>query len=215
MWPEWNRTPCLSRIHRRQHFKRLHYEPGTVNNEGLPPFPPSANPPLPASHPGLSRFPGIGSACAVEDQNPRNVREIFSLDLSHVSQAVTCATTFDPTVDANMHQHFPSNNQHCRQTLKHLCVVPSFFRTAKAMCIKQSCFQGCQKEGKFKWQHFILSSDLITPVTDKEGSAQICRRKKLVKKSTLGGHCTTSGRSKRSKAGPCPRSSASSAPLDR
>ena len=84
-----------------------------------------------------------------------------------------------------------------------------FLRTAKDMCIKQSCFQGCQKEGKFKWQHFILSSDLITPVTDKEGSAQICRRKKLVKKSTLGGHCTTSGRSKRSKAGPCPRSSLS------
>ena len=42
---EWNRTPCLSRIHRRQHFKRLHYEAGTVNNEGLPPIPPSANPP--------------------------------------------------------------------------------------------------------------------------------------------------------------------------
>ena len=56
---------------------------------------------------------------------------------------------------------------------------------------------------------FHTFCDLITPGTDKEGSAQICRRKKELKKSTLGGHWTTSGRSKRSKAGPCPRSSLS------
>ena len=77
---------------------------------------------------------------------------------------------------------------------------------------------------------FHTFCDLITPGTDKEGSAQICREKKSVKKSTQGGeqctwnlrhctawsrskrHCTTSGRSKRSKAGPCPRSSLSRTP---
>ena len=91
--------------------------------------------------------------------------------------------------------------------------------------IKRRCFQGFSEGKENQTAAFHTCRDLITPVTDKEGSAQICREKKSVKKSTQGGgqctwnlrhctdgsrskrHCTTSGRSKRSKAGPCPRSS--------
>ena len=64
--------------------------------------------------------------------------------------------------------------------------------------IKRRCFQGFSEGKENQTAAFHTCRDLITPVTDKEGSAQICREKKSVKKSTQGGgkctwnlrHCT-------------------------
>ena len=73
-----------------------------------------------------------------------------------------------------------------------------FWGLQKNNGIKRRCFQGFSEGKENQTAAFHTCRDLITPVTDKEGSAQICREKKSVKKSTQGGgqctwnlrHCT-------------------------
>ena len=117
MWQEWNRTPCLSRIHRRQHFKRLHYEPGTVNNEGLPPL--ALTPPcrLRTQDYRVSVAVALPVQWKIKILGMRGISSVLTSRMFHKLSHVP-RHSIQQWVAANMHQHFPPNNQYYRQTLK-------------------------------------------------------------------------------------------------